>query len=124
MITLEGRLLNLDSVDVCGRKWAKDRKISFPDKLVVLDNFHYDRPPLGSAEIIKDECGLSCKVALPDEFRIQDEYYVGGYYHSVESHMEASTRVITSCKLVGMSLIPEDAVADKNLKIRRINSND
>lgn len=124
MIKLEGRLLNLDSVDMCGMKWTKDCKISFPDKLAVLDNFHYDRPPLGSAEIIKDDYGLICKVALPDEFRIQDEYYVDGHYYIVESHIEVSIRVITSCELVGMSLIPEDAVADKNLKIRRINSND
>ena len=94
MIKLEGRLLNLDSVDICGRKWAKDCKISFPDKVPVLDNFNYDRPPLGSAEIIKDDCGLSCKVTLPDEFRIQDEYYVGGCYWISESHMEASTEVI------------------------------
>lgn len=124
MIKLEGRLLNLDSVDRCGRKWTKNCKISFPDKVPVLDNFRYDRPPLGSAEIIKDDCGLSCKVVLPDEFCIQDEYYVGGGYCISESHMEVSTRVITSCELVDMSLIPEDAVADKNLKVRRINSND
>lgn len=122
MIKLKGRLLNLDSVDICGRKWAKDCNISFPDKVPVLDNFHYDRPSLGSAEIIKDDCGLSCKMSLPDKFCIQDEYYVGGHYHSVKSHMEASTRVITSCELIGMSLISEDAVADKNLKVRRVNN--
>lgn len=35
-MTFEGRLLNLDSVDKCGRKWAKDCEISFPDKLAVF----------------------------------------------------------------------------------------
>lgn len=38
MIKLKGQLLIFDRVDKCGRKFAKDCKISFPDKAIVLDD--------------------------------------------------------------------------------------
>lgn len=120
MIKFEGRLLNLDHVDICGRKWAKDCEISFPDKVPVLDNFRLDIPPLGNAEISEDDDGLSCIVMLPDAFALSDEYYVGGLYHDVEHHTEVSIEVIDSCRLTGVSLVPEDRTADPDLKIRRV----
>lgn len=123
MIKLKGRLLNLDSVDVCNRKFAKDCRISFPDKIPVLYDFQRHASPIGNAEIFKDDHGLDCEVTLYDKNLI-DECYVGGYYTNVKTHTEGSMRVIDSCKLVSMSIVPDEEVADKNLKIRRVMNND
>lgn len=118
MIKLKGRLLNLNSTDVCGRKWSKNCKISFPDKVPVFYNFKHNIPPCGSAKISKDKYGLECEVELSGEIPIENAY-VGGYYNNIESHSESSVTVIDSCKLISMSIVPDDQVADRNLKIRR-----
>lgn len=120
MIKFKGRLLNFDSVDACNRKWSKDCKITFPDKVPVMYNFEYGIPPIGTAEISKDDEGLSCEATLDCLILTRDEYYVGGHYNDVKSHLEGSITVIDSCRLMSMSIIPEDQVADRNLKIRRI----
>lgn len=120
MIKLKGQLLIFDRVDKCGRKFAKDCKISFPDKAIVLDDFQWDIPALGIADISEDDQGLNCKVMLYDTFDMRDEYHVGGFYSNVESHVEGLITVIDSCRLLSMSIVPDHEVADEKLKIRRI----
>lgn len=100
MIKLKGRLLNLNSTDVCGRKLSKNCKISFPDKIPVLYNFQHNIPPCGFAKIHKDKHGLECEVELSGEITIENAY-------------------VDSCKSISMSIVPDDQVADRNLKIRR-----
>lgn len=119
MSKFKGRLLNFDSVDACDRKWSKGCKISFPEIVLVSYNFRHDDIPLGYAEIFEDDHGLGCEITLLDTFAMSDEYYVGGYYNDVKSHLEGSITVIDSCRLVSMSIVPDDKVADRNLKIRR-----
>lgn len=124
MIKLKGQLLIFDRVDKCGRKFAKDCKISFPDKAIVLDDFQWDIPALGIADISEDDQGLNCKVMLYDTFDMRDEYHVGGCYSNVESHVEGLITVIDSCRLLSMSIVPDHKVADEKLKIRRIKNHD
>lgn len=124
MIKLKGQLLIFDRVDKRGRKFAKDCKISFPDKAIVLGDFQWDIPALGIADISEDDQGLNCKVMLYDTFDMRDEYHVGGFYSNVESHVEGLITVIDSCRLLGMSIVPDHKVADEKLKIRRIKNND
>lgn len=59
---MEGRLLNLGTVDSCGRKFAKDCKIIFPNKLPVCWNFDRGDPRsvIGDANIFRDDKGLAC----------------------------------------------------------------
>lgn len=123
MIKLEGQLQILDRVDLSNRKWAKDCKISFPVKVPVMYDFRDDSTLLGIAEIFQNDHGLGCKVTLNEETPI-DECYVGGYYGDIESHFEGSIEVIDSCRLISMSVVPDDQVADRNLKIRRITGNE
>lgn len=120
MNKFEGRVMKLDSVDICGRKFAKDCKIRFPERIPVLYNFdRWSMPILGQAEIQKDDDGLVCKCEL-DELCTDPEYYVGGFYLSVKTHTEGEITVIDSGRLTEMSIIPNGAQADDNLKIRRI----
>lgn len=49
-----------------------------------------------------------------------NEYFVGGFYTRVKSHVEDHITVIDSARLVSMSIVPEHGVADKNLKVRRV----
>lgn len=100
MIKLKGRLLNLNSIDVCGRKLSKNCKISFPDKIPVFYNFQHNISPCGFAKIHKDKHELECEVELSGEIPIENAY-------------------IDSCKSISMSIVPDDQVADINLKIRR-----
>lgn len=65
---------------------------------------------------------MECKCELDDIFS-DEGYFVGGYYLSVKTHTEGAIAVIDSGRLTEMSIIPDGAQADDNLKIRRI-SND
>ena len=121
MNKFEGRLLKLDSVDICGRKFAKDCNIRFKERVPVLYNFQNNDPEsvLGFADISKDDEGLLCKCELDGIFS-DAEYFVGGYYLSVKTHTEGEITVIDSGRLTEMSIIPNGAQADDNLKIRRV----
>lgn len=120
MIKMEGRLLNLDTVDSCGRKFAKDCKIIFPKKVPVCWNFQHNDPNsvIGDADIFRDDKGLTCKVNLRADLLIEDEYYVGGFYTNVEKHDENSISIISACTLRSMSIVLEPS--DKSLKIRKV----
>lgn len=123
MNKFEGRVLKLDSMDICSRKFAKDCNIRFLERVPVLYNFQNNDPEsvLGFADISKDDEGLLCKCELDVAF--SDEwYFVGGYYLSVKAHTEGVITVIDSGKLIAMSIVPNGAQADDNLKIRRVNN--
>lgn len=108
MNTYEGCLLRLGTVDKCGRKFAEDCKITFPEKVPVTYNFQSGIcNVLGSADISRDEAGLNCKVTMHHEAVNDPEYFVGGYYYAVQKHKEGDITVINSCKLVSMSIIPD-----------------
>ncbi len=119
MIKMEGRLLNLGTVDSCGRKFAEDCKITFPNKVPVCWNFDQGDPcsVIGNADIFRDDKGLTCKVNLTTDLLTEDEYYVGGYYANVKRHNENSICVIDACTLRSMSIVPEPS--DNNLKIKK-----
>ena len=123
MVKMEGRLLNLGTVDSCGRKFAKDCKIIFPNKLPVRWNFDRGDPRsvIGDANIFRDDKGLACEVNLTTDLLTEDEYYVGGYYTNVKKHDENSICVIDACTLRSMSIVL--APADKSLKIWREKDN-
>ncbi len=124
MITMEGRLLNLGTVDSCDRKFAEDCKITFPNKVPVYWNFNQSDPRfvIGNADIFRDDKGLTCRVYLTTELLTEDEYYVGGFYTNVKKHTEKSIRVIDACRLWSMSIVTEPA--DKSLKIKKEESNE
>lgn len=69
MVKMEGRLLNLGTVDSCGRKFAENCKITFSNKVPVYWNFDRDNPRsvIGNANIFRDDKGLACKVNLTTE---------------------------------------------------------
>lgn len=52
-----------------------------------------------------------------------NEYFVGGYYTRIKTHVEDYITVIDSGRLVSMSIVPEHNVADENLKVRRVGPN-
>ena len=52
-----------------------------------------------------------------------NEYFVGGYYTRIKTHVEDRITVIDSGRLVSMSIVPEHNVADENLKVRRVGPN-
>ena len=120
MKIFKGRLLRLGTVDKCGRMWSKDCKITFPKKVQVAYDFNIDPEfPYGVADITQDDDGLNCNVTPIDPVSLPgDEYFVGGYYDKVKTHFEDSIEIIDSCHLVGMSVIPENSVADEQLKIK------
>lgn len=119
MIKFSGRVLKFDSMDVYGKKFSKDCTITFPERVPVYFDYH-DDSMIGYADISKVQDGLNCEVSIFNkDVYIFDDYYVGGYYTDVKSHMEGSTMVIDSGKMVSMSIISGSVVADSNLKIRR-----
>lgn len=119
MIKLEGRLLNLGTIDSCGRKFAEDCKITFPHKVSVYWNFDRvdPRSVIGDANIFRDDKGLACEVCLTTDLLTEDEYYVGGFYTNVKQHTEDYICVIDACTLRYMSIVL--GPSDKNLKIRK-----
>lgn len=121
MTKFEGRILNLDSVNICNLKFAKDCKITFPEKIPVCYDFNIYEI-IGHAYISKVEDGLNCEVSLIDtDILPENEYFVGGYYTDIKMHMEDHITVVDSCRLVAMSIIFSDYnVADENLKVRRV----
>lgn len=119
MIKMEGRLLNLGTVDSCGRKFAEDCKITFPNKVPVCWNFNQSDPRfvIGDANVFRDDKGLACKVNLTTDLLTEDEYYVGGYYTNVKKHNDKSICIIDACTLRSMSIVT--GPADKSLKIKK-----
>lgn len=116
MSTYEGCLLRLGTIDKCGRKFAEDCKITFPEKVPVIYNFQsgVDKV-LGFADISRDEAGLKCKVTMTHVDFNDSEYFVGGYYTLVKIYKEDDITVIDSCELVGMSIVPDvDHCSDEN----------
>ena len=57
-------------------------------------------------------------------FSLDEELHIGGCYKAVEMHEGDSIHVITSCRLISVSIIPEEEVADQDLKIRRVDEHD
>ncbi len=122
-LKLKGRVLKFDVVDKCNRKFASDCKVTFPEKVPVTYNFSPDEI-IGYADISKVEDGLNCEVSLFDmNILPQNEYFVGGYYTRVKTHVKDHITVIDSARLVSMSILPEHNVADENLKVRRVETN-
>lgn len=119
MIEMKGQLLVFDEVDVNGRKFAKDCKIIFPEKIPVCLEFRYSDPNsvIGHSEITRDDNGLSCKVSLNTNSMTEDQYYVGGFYTNLKHHKEGPINVIDKCTLRCMSIVKEPA--HKSLKIMR-----
>lgn len=123
MVKMVGRLLNLGTIDSCGRKFAEDCKITFPNKVPVCWNFDRvdPRSVIGDANIFRDDKGLACEVNLTTDLLTEDEYYVGGYYTNVIKHDENSICIIDACTLRFMSIVL--ASSDKSLKIRKEENN-
>lgn len=122
-LRLKGQVLKFDVVDKCNRKFASDCEVAFPEKVPVTYNFSLDEI-IGHADISKVEDGLNCEVSLFDTNALpQNEYFVGGYYTRVKTHVKDHITIIDSARLVSMSIIPEHNVADENLKVRRVESN-
>ena len=122
-LKFEGQLLKFGTVDKCNRKFASDCKITFPEKIPVTYNFNMDEI-IGDAAISKVEDGLKCEVLLLDaDILPENEYFVGGYYTQIKRHVEDHITIIDSGRLVSMSIVPEDNVADENLKVRRVEPN-
>lgn len=119
-LKLKGQVLKFDTIDRCNRKFSSDCKITFPEKIPVTYNFNMNEI-IGHADISKTADGLKCEVPLFDANILpENEYFVGGYYTGIKMHMEDHITVIDSGRLVSMSIVPEHGVADKNLKIRRV----
>jgi len=118
MNTYEGCLLRLGTIDKCGRKFAEDCKITFPEKVPVTYNFQsgVDKV-LGFAEISKDDNGLKCKVTMEHNNFTGPEYYIGGYYNGIKKHIESGINVIDECRLVSMSIVPDSECCDEEMKI-------
>lgn len=122
-LRLKGQVLKFDVVDKCNRKFASDCEVTSPEKVPVTYNFSPDEI-IGHADISKVEDGLNCEVSLFDTNALpQNEYFVGGYYTRVKTHVKDHITIIDSARLVSMSIIPEHNVADENLKVRRVESN-
>lgn len=119
-LRFKGPILKFDVVDKCNRKFAPDCEIAFPEKIPVTYFFGSDEV-LGYADISKTKDGLDCDV-LPfgTDVLPKNEYSVGGYYTQVKFHKEGAITVIDSARLTSMSIVPENNVADENLKIRRV----
>lgn len=116
---MKGQLLVLDEVDVHGRKFAKDCKIIFSEKIPVFLEFNHSDPNsvIGYSEITRDDKGLVCEVNLNMNSMTEDQYYVGGFYTNLEHHKEGSIDVIDKCTLRAMSIVQKPA--HKSLKIMR-----
>lgn len=115
----KGTLLNLGTIDICGRKFSKDCKISFPEKVPITIDFNDDdNNVVGYGEISMDDKGLKVIANIFRNDFDDQEYNVGGYYTNVKSQNESGIKVIDKCELVSMSIVSEPS--DKNLKIRRI----
>ena len=73
---------------------------------------------IGHADISKVEDGLKGVVSLFDTNILPgNEYFVGGYYTRIKTHVENPITIVDSGRLVSMSIIPEHNVADENLKL-------
>lgn len=123
-----GRLLNLGTTDKCGRIWAENCKLEFPEKVPVIYNFNKKNDmPIGRAEIFRDEKGLSCEVVFNDPIINQFlmcvgdpiDIYIGGEYADCKLDDDGEQIVVHECRLVSVSIIPTNMVADENLKLER-----
>lgn len=94
-IKFEGQVLKFGTVDKCNRKFAPDCKITFPEKIPVAYNFDMDEI-IGHADISKVEDGLKGVVSLFDTNILPgNEYFVGGYYTRIKTHVEDLPRIGT-----------------------------
>lgn len=122
MAKFEGRLLKVESVDACFRKFSKDCKITFPEKIPVLYNFGEDI--VGIASIERDDQGLICECDLYDRLFSEEAYPVGGLYMNVNLSCEDGVTIVNSDRLVSMSILPKGLGVHDELKIERRNKND
>lgn len=93
-------------------------------KLDAMDHFY------PNTKIIKEENVRRYREIMEGENSLFDtnilpgnEYFVGGYYTRIKTHVEDHITVVDSGRLVSMSIIPEHNVADENLKVRRVEPN-
>ena len=123
-----GRLLNLGTTDKCGRIWSENCKLEFPEKVPVIYKFNKKcAMPIGRAEIFRDEKGLSCEVVFDDPIInlflmcVGDpiDIYIGGEYEAYKWCDDGERNIIHECRLVSVSIIPTNMVADENLKLER-----
>lgn len=123
-----GRLLNLGTTDKCRRIWSENCKLEFSEKVPVMYNFNKKNDmPIGTAEIFRDEKGLSCEVVFYDPIINQFlmcigdpiDIYIGGEYRVCKWDNDGEQTVIHECSLVSVSIIPTNMVADENLKLER-----
>lgn len=117
MAKFEGRILKVESVDACFRKFSKDCKITFPEKIPVLYNFGDD--VIGTASVERDDQGLICECDLNDGLFSENELFAGGKYEHVLVTFENEVTIIEGGRLVSMSILSEGTQADDNLKIER-----
>lgn len=97
-LRLKGQVLKFDVVDKCNRKFASDCEVTFPEKVPVTYNFSPDEI-IGHADISKVEDGLNCEVSLFDTNALpQNEYFVGGYYTRVKTHVKDHITIIDSAR--------------------------
>lgn len=121
MDKFEGRLLKVGSVNSQGVKFSEDCKIEFFETVPIVFDYHMDEIQITRefAKVHRDSKGLSCECyMITDDFGYL-EYFVGGYYSDIHSHMENGVTVITSCKLDCVSILPESSVIDKDLKVKQ-----
>lgn len=113
----KGRLLTFELVDECKRKFSKNCVIQIPEKLPLVQDFKFEKVDsvIGSAIVHKDAIGLTC--VINSNKLIRDEYYVGGCYMNVKSHMEDDICVIDSCKLWSVSIVFDPS--DRSAKIKK-----
>lgn len=120
IIKMRGRLLLLDEVDLCNRKFSKDCEITIPEKVPVIRDFRFNDPGsvIGSAIVKKDERGYICEAEITNFDRdvlresFHDRFYIGGYYdhvklsHDDETGVDVVTKATLRC--VGTTLQPSD----------------
>lgn len=120
MVEFEGLILTFGTVDKSNLIFPLDCKIILPDKIPVTHNFNKNEI-IGHADIHKIRNDIRGRISIFDsELFSENEYFIGGYYTDVYMHTENGIKVVDSCRLVSISIIPEHKVSDEKLKIRRI----
>ena len=128
MIKYTGRLLNLGTVDKCGRIWADDCALEFPEKVpVIYKTIKKSILPIGIAEIFRDEKGLCCEVVFTDDIvervlrciKEPFDIYIGGEYVNCKFDNDGEHIIIHESRLTSVTIIPTNMVADENLKLER-----
>lgn len=84
---------------------------------------NFDRQVYFGAIHIEVVCKCLDNILFDTNILPGNEYFVGGYYTRIKTHVEDHITVIDSGRLVSMSIVPEHNVADENLKVRRVGPN-